>query len=97
MSRSRSFFFNTLLSKSSDLFFAVNEDLVIEEANAASKEILAYPQEDLRGTSFLNLLEPSKQVLVEDALRQAKEEGEVKLRVNVFDQKAQGVALVLFV
>lgn len=97
MSRSRSFVFNTLLSKSSDLFFAVNEDLVIEEANAASKEILEYPQEDLLGTSFLNLIEPSKQVLVEDALRQAKEEGEVKLRVTVFDQKAQGVALVLFV
>ena len=93
MSRSRSFLFNQLLSKSSDLFFAVNEDLIIKEVNRVSDEILGFLPAELLDTSFIERIDSDVRLLVEDLLQRSKAEKEKTIRVNALNKQRQPVAL----
>lgn len=95
MSRIRSFLFNQLLSKSSDLFFAVNEDLTIKEVNHVSSEILGFLPAELLDTSFVELLDIDGRLRVEDLLQRSLAENGRTVRVNAFNRQRQPVALEL--
>src|SRR5690606_2898883 len=97
MSRSRSFLFNTLLSKSSDLFFAVNEEFVIKDVNRSSREILGFLPEELLNTSFIQLIERDARLLVEDSFFRSKVKEEQSIRISVLGSKDRLVALELFI
>jgi PAS domain S-box-containing protein len=98
MSRSRSFIFETLLGKSTDLFFVVNEDLVIEDLNRIPEEILRYPIGALRGTSFINLIEKEEQFLVKESLKKARlNEGGGSCRVRALNTNEEPISLELSV
>ena len=97
MSRSRSFLFDTLLSKSSDLFFAVNEDLIITEVNRVSSEILGYLPVELLDTSFIELVETDTRLLVQDSFQRSKAERENTIWVNALHRQTQAVPLELCV
>ncbi len=97
MSRSRSFLFDTLLSKSSDLFFAVNAGFIIKDVNCVSEEILDHLPDELRETSFIDLIEKEQQLSVKELIAEARLVEETSIRARMLDSRGRLVRLDLFV